>query len=56
MQANKESQSRLLEEINKEIEAFFSKENNDTDSTDGIFDFLSQISDFKIRSPKVIRF
>ena len=28
-----------------ELEAFLSKENNDTDSTDGIFDFLSQISD-----------
>ena len=28
-----------------ELEALLSKENNDTDSTDGIFDFLSQISD-----------
>ena len=42
---DKQSQVRLLEEINKELEAFLSKENNDTNSTDGIFDFLSQISD-----------
>lgn len=44
-QADKASQAWLLEEINKELEAFLSKENNDTDSTDGIFDFLSQVSD-----------
>ena len=37
--------SMAMEEINKELEAFLSKENNDTDSTDGIFDFLSQVSD-----------
>ena len=43
--ANKESQGRLFEEINKELEAFLSKENNDTDTTYGVFDFLSQISD-----------
>ena len=36
---------RLLEEIKEELEAFLSKENNDTDSTDGIFDFSCQISD-----------
>ena len=29
----------------KELEAFLSKENNDMESTDGIFDFLSQVSD-----------
>ena len=40
--ADKKSQTRLFEEINKE--PFLSKENNDTDSTDGILDFLSQIS------------
>lgn len=45
VQADKASQAWLLEEINKELEAFLSKENNDTDSTDGIFDFLSQVSD-----------
>ena len=43
--ANKESQGRLFEEINKELEAFLSKENNDIDTTYGVFDFLSQISD-----------
>ena len=42
--ADKVSQARLFEEINKELEAFLSKENNDTDSTDGIFYLLSQIS------------
>ena len=31
--------------INKEFESFLSKENNDKDSTDGILDFLDQISD-----------
>ena len=44
MQVCKKSQTRLFEEINKELEPFLSKENNDTDSTDGILDFLSQIS------------
>ena len=44
-QADKKSHAQLFEEINKELEALLSKENNDTDSTDGIFDFLSQISD-----------
>ena len=45
VQADKELLVRLLEEINKELEleAFLSKENNNTDSTDDIFDFLSQI-------------
>ena len=42
--ADKVSQARLFEEINKELEAFLSKENNDTDSTDDIFYLLSQIS------------
>ena len=42
--ADKVSQARLFEEINKELEAFLSKENNDTDLTDGIFYLLSQIS------------
>ena len=45
VQVDKESQARLFEEINKELEAFCSKENNDTDSTDRIFKFSSQISD-----------
>ena len=43
--ADKESQARLFKEISKELEAFLSKKNNDTDLADGIFDFLSQISD-----------
>ena len=46
VQGNRESQTRLFVEINKELKAFLSKENNDTDSIDGIFHFLSQISDF----------
>ena len=43
--ADKESQAQLFGEINKEFESFLSKENNDKDSTDGILDFLDQISD-----------
>ena len=43
-QIDKESQARLFEEINKELEAFSSKENIDTNSKESIFDFLSQIS------------
>ena len=39
------SQAQLFEEINKELEAFLSKENNEKDLTDGMFDFLGQISD-----------
>ena len=43
--ADKKSQAQLFEEINKELEAFLSKENNEKDLTDGMFDFLGQISD-----------
>ena len=43
--ANKKSQARLFAEINKDVEAFLSKANNDTDWTGEIFDFFSQISD-----------
>ena len=35
----------LFEEINKELEAFLTKETNDNEATDGIFHFLSTISD-----------
>ena len=42
---NKGTQAQLFDKINKEIEVFLSKENIDTDLTDGIFDFLNQISD-----------
>ena len=38
-------QVRLFEEINKELEAFLTKETNDNEATDGIFQFLSTISD-----------
>ena len=38
-------QVRLFEEINKELEAFLTKETNDNEATDGIFHFLSTISD-----------
>ena len=42
---DKESQALLFEEINKELEAFLSRENNDNEATDRVFDFLSQSSD-----------
>ena len=38
-------QVRLFEEINKELEAFLTKETNDNEATHGIFHFLSTISD-----------
>ena len=41
LKADKESQALLFEEINRELEAFLSKENNDKDAKDGAFDFLS---------------
>ena len=34
-------QALLFEEINKELEAFLSKENNNNDTTDRLFGFLS---------------
>ena len=43
--ADKEPQALLFEEINKQLEAFLSRENNGNDATDGVFDFLSQLSD-----------
>ena len=36
---------RLSEEINKEKEVFLSKESADIDATDGVFDFLRDLSD-----------
>ena len=42
---DKESQALLFEEINKELEAFLSRENNDNDARDRVFNFLSQSSD-----------
>ena len=45
-QAGVETNSALIfEEITKELEAYLSRESNDEDSTDGIFDPLSSISD-----------
>ena len=38
-------QARLFETINKELEAFLAKENNDKGVTDEILDFLATISD-----------
>ena len=38
------NRAQLLEEINRELEAFLSKENNDKDATDGVFDFLKDLS------------
>lgn len=38
-------QARRFETINKELEAFLAKENNDKDATDGILGFLAAISD-----------
>ena len=45
IQGNRESQTRLFKEIHKELEVFLSKENNDINSIDSIFDFFIQISD-----------
>ena len=35
----------IFEEITREIEAYLSRENDDVDSTDGVFDFLSSLAD-----------
>ena len=35
----------FLEEINKELEAFLSRESDNNDATDGVFDFLRDLSD-----------
>ena len=43
--SDKESQALLFEKINKKTEAFLAEENNSSDSTDGVFDFLSRLSD-----------
>ena len=43
---DKESQVLPFEEINRELEAFLFKENNDKDAKDGAFDFLSQLFDY----------
>ena len=44
--ADTDQQVSLLEEIiNKELEAFLSRESNDNDATNGVFDFLRYLSD-----------
>ena len=40
-----ENQAILFEEINKELEAFLAKENNDKDATDNVLNLLSTIPD-----------
>ena len=44
VQVDKESQAWLFEKNKQRSRGILSKENNDTDSKDDIFDFLSQIS------------
>ena len=43
--SDKESQALLFDKINKEIEAFLAERNSSIDLTDGVFDFLSRLSD-----------
>ena len=43
--SDKESQALLFEEINKETKALLAEKNNSSDSTDGVFDFLSRLAD-----------
>ena len=45
-QARAETDNALIfEEITRELEAYLARETNDKDSTDGMFDLLSSISD-----------
>ena len=45
-QANKVDQAGLLEETNKEIEAFLYRENDNRDTTDEVFDFLRDLLNY----------
>ena len=45
-QANKADQARLLEETNKEIEAFLYRENDSKDTTDKVFDFVRDLLNY----------
>ena len=45
MGSDTENQAILFEEINKELEAFLTKESDDKEATDGVQDLLSIISD-----------
>ena len=42
---HRENLAILFEEINKELEAFLAKENNDKDATDNVLNLLSTIPD-----------
>ena len=42
---HRENQAILFEEINKELEAFLAKENNDKEATDNVLNLLSTIPD-----------
>ena len=35
----------IFEEVTRELEAYLSKESDDTNSTDGVFDFLTSLAD-----------
>ena len=41
---NKVDTTLIFEEINKELEEYFLEKNVDTDSTDGVFDFLEVLN------------
>ena len=43
--SNTENQAILVEEINRELEAFLTKESNDKDATDSVLELLLAISD-----------
>ena len=43
--SNTENKAILFDEINRELKVFLTKESNDKDATDGVFDLLSTISD-----------
>ena len=38
-------EAQLFEEINKELETFLARENNNSDATDGVLDFLTTLPD-----------
>ena len=45
IKVDKDDRAGFLEEINKEIEAFLSRKNDDKDVTDWVSDFLRDLSD-----------
>ena len=42
---DEDKRASFLEEINKELEAFLTRESDNNDATDGVFDFLRDLSD-----------